>query len=103
MRDDDQAVRLLQVGADLAEKDVGRDADRAGQALADLLAQGAFDLQRQFARLIDLALGSHQPAGHLVDRHDLVDRRAGVDGFQNALVTVAIEPVIGLHRDDGGA
>ena len=79
MGDDDQPVRLLQIGADLAEKDVGRDADRAGEALADLLAQGALDLQRQFARLIDLALGSHQPAGHFVDRHDLLDRQAGVD------------------------
>ncbi|MGA8754756.1 MAG: hypothetical protein WB611_00255, partial [Stellaceae bacterium] len=30
MGDDDQPVRLLQVGADLGEKDIGRDADRAG-------------------------------------------------------------------------
>jgi hypothetical protein len=30
MRDHDQPVRLLQIRADLAEKDVGRDADRAG-------------------------------------------------------------------------
>ena len=89
MRDDDQPVRLLQVGADLAEKDVRRDADRAGEALADLLAQGAFDLQRQFARDQHLALGSHQAAGHLVDRHDLLDRQAGVDGLKNALVIVA--------------
>ena len=49
---------------------------------------------------VDLALGAHQPAGHLVDRHDLVDRQAGVDGFQNALVIIGIEPVIGLHRND---
>ena len=103
MRDDDQPVRLLQIGADLAEKDVGRDADRAGEALADLLAQGALDLQRQFARDRDLALGSHQPAGHFVDRHDLLDRQAGVDRLQNALVIIGVEPVIGLHRDDVGA
>src|SRR5882672_9906786 len=32
--DDDQAVRLLNVGTDLAEKYVGRDADRAGEAFA---------------------------------------------------------------------
>jgi hypothetical protein len=37
--DDDQPVRLLQIGADLAEKHVGRDADRAGEAFADLVAQ----------------------------------------------------------------
>jgi hypothetical protein len=36
--DDDKPVRLLQVGADLAEKDVRRDADRASEALANLLA-----------------------------------------------------------------
>lgn len=103
MRDDDQPVRLLQIGADLAQKDVGRDADRAGEALADLLAQRPLDLQRQLARNVDLALGSHQPAGHLVDRHDLLDRQAGVDSFQNALVILAIEPMIGLHRNHSGA
>lgn len=31
MRDDDKSVRLLQVGADFAGKDVGRQADRAGE------------------------------------------------------------------------
>ena len=70
MGDDDQPVRLLQIRADVAEKHIGRDADRAGEALADLLVQGALDLQCQFARDRDLALGSYQPAGHLVDRHD---------------------------------
>jgi hypothetical protein len=57
--DDDESVRLLQVGAHLAEKNIGRDADRAGEALADLLAQGALDLQRELARDRDLALGAH--------------------------------------------
>lgn len=94
---------FLQIGADLAEKDIGRDADRAGEAFADLLAQGPLDLHRQLTRDRDLALGAHQPAGLLVDRHDLVDRQAGVDRLQNALVILAIEPVIGPHRDDGGA
>jgi hypothetical protein len=31
----------LHVGRELAEKHIGRDADRAGEAFADLLAQGA--------------------------------------------------------------
>ena len=57
VRDDDQAVRLLQVGSDLAEKDVRREADRAGEAFADLIAQGPLHLQRQFARNRHLALG----------------------------------------------
>ena len=82
---------------------IRRDADRAGKALADLLPQHPFDLQREFARNLDLALASHQPAGHLVDGHDLLDRQAGVDGRKNALVILGIEPVIGLHRDDAGA
>jgi hypothetical protein len=82
MRDDDQPVGLLEIGADLAEKHVGRDADRAGEAVADLLAQGALDLQRQFARDGDLPFGSHQPAGHLVDRHDLLDRQAVSTAFR---------------------
>jgi hypothetical protein len=45
MGDDDKSVRLLQVGTDLAEEDVRREADRAGEAFADLLAQRAFDLR----------------------------------------------------------
>ena len=103
MGDDDEPVRLLQVGANLAEKDVRREADRAGEAFADLLAQGAFDLRRQLARGRDLAFGAHKPACHFVDRHDLLDRQAGIDRLENPLVILGIELVIGLHRDDLGA
>ena len=78
---DDQAVRLLQIGADLAEKDVRRDADRAGETFADLLAQNPFDLERELARHRHLPFGTHEPAGHLIDRHDLFDRQAGIDGL----------------------
>ena len=39
MGDDHQPVGFLPVGTDLAEKHIGRDADRAGEALADLVAQ----------------------------------------------------------------
>jgi hypothetical protein len=31
------------------------------------------------------------------------NRQASVDRLQNALVIVGVEPVIGLHRDDGRA
>jgi hypothetical protein len=48
--DDDEAVRLLQIGTDLAEKDVRREADRAGKALADLIAHSAFDFLREVAQ-----------------------------------------------------
>jgi hypothetical protein len=101
--DDDQSVGLLQVGAHLAEKDIGREADRAGEAFADLIAQGLFDFERELARKRHLALGAHQAASHFVDRADLLDRHAGVDGFQDALVIIGVETVIGLHRDDVGA
>jgi hypothetical protein len=97
--DDDQAVRLLQIGTDLAEKNIRREADRAGEAFADLLAQGALHLQGQFPRDRHLTFGAHQLAGHLVDRAHLLDRKAGVDRLQDALVILAVEPVIGLHRD----
>jgi hypothetical protein len=99
MRNHDKPVRLLQIGADLAEKDVGRDADRTGEVFADLLAQRALDLLGQFERNRHLPLGAHQPAGHFVDRAYFLDRQAGVDRFQNAFVVFAVEPVIGLHRD----
>ena len=49
------AGRML---ANLNKHDVGRNADRAGEALADLLAQGSLHLQRQLARNRDLALRS---------------------------------------------
>jgi hypothetical protein len=50
-----------------------------------------------------LAFGAHEPAGHLVDRHDLLDRQAGIDSLQNAVVVIGVEAVIGLHRNDRGA
>ena len=103
LRDDDQPVRLLQVGPDLAEKHVGRDADRAGEAFADLLAQRPLELERQGAGDRHLPLIAHQAAGHLVDRHHLLDRHAGVDRRQHALVIFGVEPVPRLHRDHGGA
>ena len=59
-------------------------------------------LSASCARDRDLPFSAHQLAGHFVDRADLLDRQAGVDGLQDALVIVAVEPVIGLHRDDGG-
>jgi hypothetical protein len=98
-----RAVGLLQIGTDLAEKHIGRDADRAGKAFADLLTQDPLDLEREFARDRHLPFGAHEPAGHFINRHDLLDRQTGIDGFQNAAVIVGVEPVIGLHRDDRGA
>ena len=62
-----------------------------------------FDLRRQLARDRHLAFGSHQAAGHFVDRQDLLDRQAGIDCLENALVVIGVEPVPGLHRDDIGA
>jgi hypothetical protein len=68
-RDDDEPVRLLQIGPDLAEKDVWRQADRAGVAFADLLAQGPLDLERQRAGSRHLPFGSEKAAGHFIDRN----------------------------------
>jgi hypothetical protein len=59
-----------------------------------------FDLERQFARDRNLALGTHQAARHLVDRRDLVDRQAGADGRENSLLIIGVEPMINLDRDD---
>jgi hypothetical protein len=67
LRDDDEAVRLLQVGPHLAEKHIGRDADRTGEAFADLLAQRLLELHRQRAGNRHLPLIAHQTARHLVD------------------------------------
>jgi hypothetical protein len=69
----------------------------------DLVAQRAFDFERKLARSGHLPFGAHQLAGHFVDRANLLDRHAGVDGLEDALVIVAVEPVIGLHPDDGRA
>jgi len=69
------------------------------EAIADLFFQGALDLQRQLARDRGLPFGAHQLQRHFVDRADLLDRQAGVDRLQDALVIIGIEPVIGLHRD----
>jgi hypothetical protein len=99
--DDDEPVRLLHVGPDLAEEHIRRQADRTGEAFADLLAQGTLHLQGQFPGNWDLPLGAHQAAGHFVDRAHLLDRQAGVDGLQDAFVILGVEPVPRLHRNHG--
>ena len=76
----DEPVRLSQIRTDLAEKHVWRDADRAGEAFADLFTQDPFDLEREVARGRHLPFVAHEPAGDLVDRHHLLDRQASIDG-----------------------
>ena len=51
----------------------------------------------------NLTLVAHEAASHLVDRHHLLDRHAGVDGRQHALVILGIELVPRLDRDHGRA
>jgi hypothetical protein len=85
------------------EKHIGRDADRAGEAFADLLAQRPLELERQGAGDRHLPLIARQAARHLVNRHHLLDRHAGVDGGQHALVVLGVESVPRLHRDHGRA
>jgi hypothetical protein len=92
---DDQSVGLLQVGADLAEK------DRAGEAFADLIVQRPFDFEGERAGGRHLAFGAHQAAGHFVDRADLLDRHAGVDGFQDALPPAASPQTRSQHVAEG--
>jgi hypothetical protein len=50
-----------------------------------------------------LSFGAHEAAGHFVDRADLLDRQAGVDSLQDALLIVGVEAMIGLHRDNSRA
>jgi hypothetical protein len=49
-----------------------------------------------------LPLGAHQTAGHFIYRANFLDRHAGVDRSQDALVIIGVEAMIGLHRDDVG-
>src|SRR6201982_1376112 len=56
--------------------------------------------ERYCANLISLALCACQAADHPVERHDLLNRQASVDGRKNALRIIGIEPMIGLHGDD---
>jgi hypothetical protein len=69
----------LQVGADLAEKDVWRDADRTGEAFPDLIVKSPLDFERELARDRHLPFGAHQLAGHFIDRANPLDGHAGVD------------------------
>jgi hypothetical protein len=66
-------------------------------------SRSAFDFDREVAGGRHLPLGAHQPARHLVDRADLLDRQASIDRLQDAFVIVGVEPVVGLDRDDGRA
>src|ERR1700730_76379 len=56
--------------------------------------------ERYCANLISLALCACQAADYPVERHDLLNRQASVDGRKNALRIIGIEPMIGLHGDD---
>ena len=56
--------------------------------------------ERYCANLVSLALCACQAADHPVERHDLLNRQASVDGRKNALRIIGIEPMIGLHGDD---
>jgi hypothetical protein len=61
------------------------------------------EVHRQSTGDRQLPLIAHEAAGHLVDRHHLLDRDAGVDRRQHPLVILGVEPVPGLHRDHGRA
>src|SRR6266404_1169342 len=50
--------------------------------------------ERYCANLISLALCACQAADHPVERHDLLNRQASVDGRKNALRIIGIEPMI---------
>jgi hypothetical protein len=69
-----------------AEKNIRREADRTGEALTDLLAQGPFDLHRQFTVDRDLALGSHQAISSEM-AHRSLKRRAAFSAFTICLVS----------------
>lgn len=56
--------------------------------------------ERYCANLVSLALCACQAADHPVERHDLLNRQASVDGRKNALRIIGIKPMIGLHGDD---
>src|ERR1700738_2984762 len=56
--------------------------------------------ERYCANLVSLALCACQAADHPVERHDLLNRQACVDGRKNALGIIGIEPMIGLPGDD---
>jgi len=46
----------------------------------------------QIARDRHLPFGAHQTARHFVDRADFLDGQAGVDGLQDTLMVVGVEP-----------
>jgi hypothetical protein len=71
--DHHQPVRLLQVEVDLAEKHIRRDADRAGEAFADLLAQGplhllSVSLPQCSLKIVRSYVGLSTAISHSVDR-----------------------------------
>jgi hypothetical protein len=65
--------------------------------------QRSLDLERELAGNVNVPFGAHEAAGHFVDRADLLDRQAGIDRLQDALVIVGIEAMIGLDRNNGRA
>ena len=95
----DQPVGLLHVGRELGEQPVGRDADRTGQAFADVGADAGLDPVRERDRRVAVVLVVEQAAGDLVDRADLGDRDVPPDLRDDRVVELDIA-LVPRGRDD---
>jgi uncharacterized membrane protein len=97
-RQNDKPVGLLHVGGKLRQQLVGGDAYRACEAFADLGVDFALDGECQASCNRVIALHLVEPAGHLVDRHDVFNRNVPVDGREDAMVVFDIDLVPGLYE-----
>lgn len=101
--DDDEAVRFLEVGAELGEVGVGGDADAGGEAGGELGLDGFFDGEGDLAGVFGVALVADKTATHFVDGTDFIDGEvlfdAGFDGF----VEVGVFAVGGFDTQKFGA
>ena len=96
--DHHQAVGLLHVGGRLGQERIGRNADRAAQALAHRGSDPRLDLAGELQRRLPLLPRPAQGAAHLVDGKHLCHRHARIDGGDQPVMVVDIDRRARFHH-----
>lgn len=97
--DNDQAVGFLEVGGEFGEEGVGGDSDAAGEAGGEFAGDGVFDALGDFFGSCGITFFAEEPAPHLVDGADFLDREISFNALFDAVVIVGVFGGGGLDAD----
>jgi len=100
---EDEAIGFLEFGGKFGEPGIGGDADAAGHAGGDVVADRLLELVGELGGSFGLAFFANEAESHFVDAADLVDRENRLDGFENGFVVAGVKGVVAASEDDVGA